>query len=216
MNRLVCILIYCVISVSNPSQALEINSQTNTIDSKVLNEKRDFIVKLPKSYSDNTTNKYPVLYLLDGENNLNHTSATLEALNEAHLAPELIIVGIFQKNRMVELTPTKDKSVSSNSGEGEIFLDFIEKEIIPYMDKNYRTENYKILSGHSLGGLLTISAIQSRPQLFNAHFAFSPSLFWDDSFTLNKTIEFLQQSKGYRPYLYMNIGSETGEMRSAE
>lgn len=218
MNRLVFIFIFSIITVSNLNfncYALESDSLIKTINSKVLNEERDIIVKLPQSYTNNKTNKYPVLYLLDGENNLNHTSATLEALSGSHLAPELIIIGIFQKKRMAELTPTVDKSMSEPTGKGETLLAFIEQEVIPYINKNYRTEDYKILSGHSLGGLLVISAIQSRPQLFDAHFAFSPSLYWDERSTLKKTVDFLQKTKDSRRHLYINIGSEKGKMRSA-
>ena len=99
------------------------------------------------------------------------------------------------------------------SYDGDKFLDFIESELIPLMNKSYRTTDFKILAGHSIGGLLVLHSFQSRPQLFQAHFAFSPAVWWGGRETLLATKRFIKTEPLLDNYLYLNIGNEGGEMR---
>ena len=191
-------------------------STMDSISSKILNEERELLVHLPNNYYENTELNYPVLYLLDGQRNLNHTAGTLDLLNQSSMAQEMIIIAITSTYRTRDLTPTYDESYNKwgISGGADNFIDFMEKELIPYVNKNYRTNSFKILSGHSFGGLLVIHALQSRPQLFQAHFAFSPSLWWHDEVVLKDTEKFLASTKELNNYLYINMGNEGGNMLS--
>ncbi|MFP3480028.1 alpha/beta hydrolase-fold protein, partial [Burkholderia sp. SIMBA_057] len=72
-----------------------------------------------------------------------------------------------------------------------------------------------ILSGHSLGGLLSVYALQSRPEMFQAYFAFSPSLWWDSEVIFSDAAKFLSQPEDLNKYLYVNMGNEGGQMLSA-
>ena len=121
-------------------------SSSELIYSKIQDEEREILIQLPLHYEINKELNYPVLYLLDGPDNINHTSGTLDFLAGNDNAPELIIVAIKNTNRSRDLTPTVDKEVSYPNGGGEKFLDFIEQELIPYINTNYRTENYKIIA----------------------------------------------------------------------
>jgi predicted alpha/beta superfamily hydrolase len=85
----------------------------------------------------------------------------------------------------------------------------MEHELLPYIDKKYRTRNYKILAGHSLGGLLAINSLISKPYLFQAHFAFSPSLWWDEQLIVNRANAFFQETKTLENFLYLNMGKES-------
>src|SRR5690606_39393109 len=68
-------------------------------------------------------------------------------------------------NRERDFTLTKLKTKRPNRmGGGRNFLNFIEKELIPFIDKNYRTEPNRILVGHSLGGLLTLNSYMDRSE----------------------------------------------------
>jgi predicted alpha/beta superfamily hydrolase len=184
--------------------------------SKILNEQREIVIQLPKNYQKNTELKYPVLYLLDGPSNISHTASTLNFIHAKGMAPESIIVGIANTNRGRDLTPTPIKrGETAMGGGGDNFLDFIESELMPYIEKNYRTENFKMIAGHSLGGLLVIHSLQSRPHLFQAHFAFSPSLWWDDQVTVKSTKAFFTKTKALKNSLYMNLGNEDGDMKKA-
>jgi predicted alpha/beta superfamily hydrolase len=192
-------------------------SKVDSLFSKLLTEQRELLVHLPNNYQQNTELNYPVLYLLDGQRNLNHAAGTLDLLNQDAKAQEMIIIAIKNTHRTRDLTPTYDESYNQwgISGGADNFLDFIEQELIPYVNKNYRTNNYKILSGHSFGGLLAIYALQSRPQLFQAHFAFSPSLWWHDQIIFKNAENFLANTTQLNNYLYVNLGNESGDMLSA-
>jgi predicted alpha/beta superfamily hydrolase len=103
--------------------------------------------------------------------------------------PPIIVVGIISKDRRKDLTPTKSTidyegkvdTVYSTSGGNEHFFQFMKTELIPYIEKNYKVEPYKIFAGHSLGGITTINCMLTHSDMFNAYIAISPSLWWDNS-----------------------------------
>ncbi|MEC3907634.1 alpha/beta hydrolase-fold protein [Tamlana sp. 2201CG12-4] len=173
---------------------LFLNSSEHTIMSETLNEKRKYIVSLPNSYNSGITN-YPVMLVLDGDYHVHSASTTLEVMSKEGQIPEMIIVAVVtDENRTRDLTPTKsligyDRKDNSkwqkNSGGGKQFLEFIETELFPEIAKNFRTKNYNIFVGHSLGGL---SAAESylTSTLFNAYIAIDPALFWDDNYIIEK------------------------------
>jgi predicted alpha/beta superfamily hydrolase len=108
-------------------------------------------------------------------------------INFNHQVPEMIIVAIPNTDRNRDLTPThvthdyygKAAPGFASSGGGDNFLDFLQEELIPQIEAKYRTQPYRILVGHSLGGLLALHALQSRPQLFQAYLTMDPSIWWD-------------------------------------
>jgi predicted alpha/beta superfamily hydrolase len=191
-------------------------SQVDSLYSKILTEERELIVHLPNNYQQNKSLNYPVLYLLDGQRNFSHAAGTLDLLNQSHMAQEMIIVAIKNTHRTRDFTPTYDENYNEwgVSGSADNFLDFIEQELIPYVNNKYRSNNFKILSGHSLGGLLTIYALQSRPLLFQAHFAFSPSLWWHEQVIFKSAENFFTKTAELNNYLYINMGNEGGHMQS--
>ena len=185
--------------------------------SSILSEQRELLIHLPNTYHLSKTSRYPVLYLTDGLRNFNHASGTLDLLNQSYEAQEMIIVAIKNTHRTRDLTPTYDESYNQwgISGGADNFLDFIEKELIPHINKRYRSNGFKVLSGHSLGGLLSVYSLQTRPHLFQAHFAFSPSLWWHKNTVLKDAEIFLKQNKPLNNFLYMNLADEGGDMLSA-
>lgn len=187
--------------------------QDDELYSKVLGEKRELIIKLPKNYDKNTKHKYPVLYLLDGPDQINQTSGPLDSLNRYELIPELIVVALKNTHRDRDFTPTVDKEWHTETGGADNFLDFLETELKPYINRKYRTFDYSILAGHSLGGLLTLYSLQTRPSLFQAHFTFSPSIWWNESMLVKNMKPFLGSNTKLRNYLYINMGNEPGDMR---
>ncbi|MEP1445680.1 MAG: alpha/beta hydrolase-fold protein [Paraglaciecola sp.] len=206
-----------MIHASGVKAGIRGSTTVDALQSKILNEQRDLLIHLPNNYHQHTTRQYPVLYLLDGQRNLRHTAGTLDLLNQDNKAQEMIIVAINNTHRTRDFTPTYDQSYNQwgISGGADNFLDFIEKELIPYVAKNYRTNNFKILAGHSLGGLLAVYALQSRPQLFQAHFAFSPSLWWHDQVIFKQAEDFFSNIPELHNYLYTNMGNEDGDMLSS-
>jgi predicted alpha/beta superfamily hydrolase len=192
-------------------------TQTETLYSKLLSEQRDLLIYLPNNYHRNTMQSYPVMYLTDGLRNFNHAAGSLDLLNQSGKSQEMIIVAIKNTHRTRDFTPTyfQDYNEWGISGGADNFLDFIEKELVPYIGKHYRANKFKIISGHSLGGLLAIYALQTRPKLFQAHFSFSPSLWWHDNFMLNTAKQAFTEHNALDSFLYLNLGNETGDMLSA-
>src|ERR1700759_3010656 len=144
---------------------------TDTIYSKILNEKRTILVHVPDG---DKTQRYPVLYILDGENHFQSAVAIVEQISG--IIPNMVIVGITNTDRERDLTPTHvnpDRLVNAGEakhtgGDGN-FMSFIEKELIPYVDSHYPTTSYRTFSGHSLGGLAVINAFINHSSLFNAY-----------------------------------------------
>jgi uncharacterized protein len=164
----------------------------DTVFSKILNEKRTIQVHVPQG--GDKDQHYPVLYILDGEDHFLSAVAITEQLSG--LLPPMIVVGINNMGhgrRQRDLTPTKvNPGVLVNAGDarlsggGEDFMGFIEKELIPRMDSRYPTSSYRILSGHSLGGLAVIGAFFNHRGMFNAFVALDPSLWWDEQRWIKK------------------------------
>ena len=158
-----------------------------TIDSKILNEKRDLWVHIPLNMpgesSPSNEKRYPVLYLLDGDWHFLSVAGTLQQMsfiNGNTICPEMIIVGIISKDRYSDLTPSRDSGFSPTSGGGQKFMEYIEKEVIPFIESKYKVEPYRMFVGHSLGGLTVINALISKPSLFNSYVAIDPSMWWDN------------------------------------
>jgi predicted alpha/beta superfamily hydrolase len=220
-KHLTRIILIIAVLTTHFANASTIAASSDGLYSKILDEQRQIVIQLPQSYNNNQNLTYPVFYLLSGPGNLAHTAGTLDRLNRSGAAPEMIVVGIANTDRTRDFTPTvntdpRGGAIGSGGG-GDKFLDFIESELIPYIDKKYRTKSFKIFAGNSIGGLLVIHSLQSRPHLFQAHFAFSPAVWWSNRTTLTKTKAFFvdKHSKNAKlqNFLYMNIGSEGGEMR---
>src|SRR5262249_35951755 len=150
---------------------------------------------------------------------LGHTAGTIEFLARNGRMPEMIVVAIANTDRTRDLSPTKPKDAGKNvdvatSGGADKFLTFIQSELMPRVEKTYRTQPYRIFAGHSLGGLLAVHAFAARNDLFNAYIAVSPSLWWDNEYAIRETEEFLKTHKEVNRTLFMTLGDEKGGMRA--
>jgi len=160
--------------------------QTETIYSQVLSETRTINVYLPEGYAKEKAATYPVIYLMDGSANEDfiHISGLVQFLTMGELMPKTIVVGIANVDRKRDFTfPTtieKDKKDFPTTGSSAKFIGFLEKELQPYIQQNYRTSNSKTIIGQSLGGLLATEILLTKPNLFNTYIIVSPSLWWND------------------------------------
>jgi predicted alpha/beta superfamily hydrolase len=189
-----------------------------TIKSTVLGEDRVILVRTPAGY-DKTKLAYPVLYMTDGDAHLGHTSSTIEFLVRNGRMPEMIVVGITNTDRTRDLTPSKGTGDNADrfptAGGADKFLKFIETEVIPEIEKSYRVQPYRVLAGHSFGGLFAVNALITRPELFNSYVAVSPSLQWGDEATLKRAEEFFKTRKELRATLFTSLGNEPGDIGKA-
>lgn len=168
----------------------------HTMYSDTLNENREYWISLPESYhTEKTTHKtYPLLLLLDGQAHFRAISGMVHYMSTGYNGnreiPEMIVVGIQNVNRQRDFTPDKVITRRPNdSGGGEQFIHFLEKELIPILDSTYRTVPYRILYGHSLGGLLATHTYMKERTLFNAFIAIDPSMGTWDAQTMDDKLE---------------------------
>lgn len=157
------------------------------IYSKMLNENRKIWIYTPNisSQSASTNKKYPVLYLLDGDAHFYSTVGIVQQFSQANgngVLPEMIVVGIENTNRLRDFIPSSDVTKPNP------FVSFLSSELIPYIDKNYNPAPYRVIVGHSLGGLTAIDILSNNPTLFNAYMAIDPSMWYNNEKFLNNTL----------------------------
>jgi predicted alpha/beta superfamily hydrolase len=174
--------------------------------SDVLNEEREIMVYLPTGYHQTQTN-YPVLYLLDGRTHFQHASSTVQFLSRNGRMPQMIVVAIVNVDRRRDFTPTNVENAPTSGG-ADRFITFMNKELFPMIEKNYRTVPYRLLEGHSLGGMFSIHVLFEHPEMFQAHFAMSPYVMWDENYVLNESLKKLKQPLEFKNYLYITLGNE--------
>jgi predicted alpha/beta superfamily hydrolase len=186
------------------------------LQSKVMAETRTILVRTPASYAQGKR-AYPVLYLTDGDRQIGHTAAVVDFLAREGRMPEVIVVGINNTDRTRDLTPTKAERgpagfATPTSGGADRFLDFISTEVIPYVEKNYRTQPYRVFAGHSFGGLFAMHAFFTRPSLFHGVIAVSPTLTWDERYVYRRATEWMKSASDQPRTLVMSVGNEGEEL----
>jgi len=130
----------------------------------------------------------------------------------------MIIVGVNNTDRARDMTPTKpatafgDMPWRGGVGGADKFLSFIADELLPTIDRNYRTRPYRVLVGHSLGGLFAVYALINRPEVFKGYVVISPSLWWDDQVLVKAAQPFFAAHEDLRADLYMSMADEGDAM----
>ncbi|WP_214073010.1 alpha/beta hydrolase-fold protein [Mucilaginibacter sp. dw_454] len=203
------LILTCALSII----LLPLKAQTNnsvvigaidSIHSKLLNEQRKIWVHVPASASLDKKKKYPVVYVLDAERCFTGVVGMIDYLSSVNgndIYPEMIVVGIPNTNRTRDLTPTRVSSglwitdnIGKNSGGGETFTAFIEHELVPHIDSIYPTFSYRVLLGHSFGGIMAINALVHHKNLFRGYIVIDPSMWWDNQKLLHETGQTLQNN----------------------
>ncbi|MGK0412861.1 MAG: putative alpha/beta superfamily hydrolase [Polaribacter sp.] len=170
-----------------------------SIKSDILKEDRQIQIFTPESY-DKTNQKYPVLYILDGQRLFPFGVSLLKSFTQFKQTPEFIIIGITNKypNRFGHFIDEEKK-----------FLTFIEKDVIPFVNDRFRSSNDRLLFGWEYGGSFVIQTMLDRPNLFNAYLAASP-------FPLNSKIsqisDFLSNNSTFDRTLYFSVSPNENEV----
>ena len=155
-----------------------------TITSRVLHEPRLVNINLPSGY-DSSSAHYPVLYMPDGGINEDfpHVVNTVDSLVALGKIRPVIVVGIPNTERRRDLTgPTRvasDSQIAPHVGGSAAFRRFIGDELIPEIDRRYRTTDERSIVGESLAGLFIVETFLREPSLFSHYIAFDPSIWWN-------------------------------------
>lgn len=209
--RLHLLLLLALVVPASFGQTPVVVGHKRTIHSAVLNEDRTFQVSLPASYHWALDRSYPVLYVLDGESHFLPTSGSVNFLASKGEIPELIVVAITSTVRIRDYTQTDWSSHWVGGGGAGQFRKFLSTELIPVIERTYRTNRYRILSGHSAGGQFALYALTSEPALFNAYIALSPSLDWDNNLPQRSLEESFQHTDSLRAFLYFAWSDDSGQ-----
>ncbi|HMK31240.1 MAG TPA: alpha/beta hydrolase-fold protein [Terriglobales bacterium] len=189
--------------------------------SRLLSGERELIVYLPPGYDRQPHHRYPVLYLHDGQNLFDETTAyvpgmdwkvdeTAESLITQHAIQPLIIVGIYNAgvHRVDEYTPTKDPKLGG--GRADLYGRMLVEEVRTFIDQRYRTLDGAAntgLGGSSLGGLVSLYLGLQYPDVFGKLAVLSPSIWWG-----NKAIIGMIKKADPRPSLriWLDMGTKEG------
>ena len=181
----------------------------HTMENRVLN------IYLPSGYSADSAG-YPVIYLLDGsaDEDFIHVAGLVQFLNFPWVdqLPPSIVVGIGNTNRLRDftfpLTDAEDRNDYPQSGGSSAFIDFLEKEVKPYIQAKFNTSDESTLIGQSLGGLLATTILEQNPKLFNRYIIISPSIWWNNGSILNESFTLLASAQRAPVAIYIGVGKE--------
>lgn len=222
----------CIAQRENPNVAG--TTKGYTIKSSFNNKTYKLYISLPKAYSNLDTLHYPVLYVLDGKFSFTSFHYIREVLDLGKEIKDIIIVAIadsgetdsdwlaeryndftpsnvpqsdIQWSKMMNITDGKLKS-----GGAELFLRTVENDIIPLVDKHYKTTADRGLSGHSLGGLFVGYCLVKKPDLFKRYGINSPSFWWNNNEILSLENSFAKQGKSITANVFFSAGALEGGM----
>jgi hypothetical protein len=202
--------------------ALPASARRLTIVSAGLNEEREYVVFLPDSYGFDDARRYPVLYVLDGQSQGGHTAAAAALMARIGVMPEIIVVGVSSMDGRIrnrDYTPPDMRLDSDRaggpSGSADRFLAFLEDEMIPVVERDYRARRPRMLAGWSRGGLFVVYSLLAAPALFDARFAHSPALWRDDQLILARLDEFLASGDVPGGFVFLNLGEKENERMTA-
>jgi len=209
----VLLVIFFLISITQIQAQINNSVKKDSIFSNTFNEYKKIWIQLPKNYNPNSSEKYPVIYILDGGVMLN----TLETVYNnywGHYLPHMILVGISNHtNRTRDLTTSQIKmrrgaEFDQETGGADKFTEYITKELIPYVDKTYPTTSYRTLIGHSYAGLFTVNMLINHTKFFKNYIAIDPSLDWDNQKLLKQAKEKLTSENFKGKSLFVSMAAE--------
>jgi predicted alpha/beta superfamily hydrolase len=184
------------------------------LHSEALNEDRVLNIYLPDGYNPEAEETYPTVYVLDGSANEDfpHIAGLVQFMNMYNLTPKAIVVGIANVNRYRDFTFQSEheddiKTNPANGGSPK-FLDFIEKEVQPLINENYKTNENKTIIGQSLGGLLATEILIKRAHLFNDYIIVSPSLWWNHQKLVDGASDYFKATKDLKKRIFVSLGKE--------
>jgi predicted alpha/beta superfamily hydrolase len=196
--------------------------QTFTIESKALGETRRINVYMPPQYAVSRA-KFSVLYMPDGalDEDFPHVTRTVDSLIAVHAIYPVIVVGIPNTQRRRDLTgPTKfhaDSAIAPRVGGSAAFRQFIGSELIPEINRRYRTTSERGIIGESLAGLFIVETFLTDPGMFTHYIALDPSVWWNGGAVVDSAASQISRINPGPRSLYLASSLELGtSVRSAK
>lgn len=211
MKNIFTIIVLALFATSSFAQekgSSNIVGINHSINSNILKENKTIQVYLPKNYAT-STKKYPVIYLLDGQRFFLYGASLVQSFSEFNLTPGFIVVGItnVQANRM--------RTFSAGAKE---FGEYLQEEVVSFIDANYRTSEKRLLFGWAYGGGFGIETLMSKPTLFDGYVLSSP---YPVSSKMKRFKEFIKSNKELNTFVYFvsdtkefGVKEGTGELNA--
>lgn len=220
---IVCAIAYtCNAYIKNYTSVFD----DRTLYSTFLGEQRKVFIRLPKNYDANKA--YPLIIKTDGNFNIMKWDSTLTEFAAQGISSESIMVAIpnqfWEDTRNRDLVPPyarKDVNINARPvtqtapeifGKADLFLAFIEKELLPYLEANYKLNNNRILTGFSAGGSFVLYTLNTNPDLFTGYFVFSPAAWYDDSIVVDEFSKSISKPIGQAKYIYLSLGAQENDI----
>ena len=201
--------------VAQSGQNLEGKIVIGIIDSlysDILQEQREIWIYAPEELD--RTKKYPVIYLLDASKHFHVVTGILKQLTPWKM-PESIVVGITNTDRIRDFTPTNvpfSRGHNTETSGGSInFIKFLTKELQPFINNKYPTENNNTIIGHSTAGLFVLYSFLYSNDSFDNYLAIEPSLWWDKENLVNRTQELFDKRPHKEKSLYIAVANSLGK-----
>jgi predicted alpha/beta superfamily hydrolase len=196
----------------------------HTIYSKIIGRDYQLYISFPKNYSTKDTITYPVLYSLDGM----YTFPIIKGIRPffERDTEDFILVGVnalnfeYRKEDYTTSVATFDdernekrnatKSAFKPGGAAK-FLESLKTEIIPFVDKNYKTNADRGIRGASLGGLFVAYCLVNSDGYFTRFGISSPSFWWDNEKLLNQAVAQFTENKTWdlpQTKVYISVGGQ--------
>jgi predicted alpha/beta superfamily hydrolase len=181
----------------------------DSIQSSILKQNRKLSIFLPEGY-DAPGAKFPVIYVLDGDGRCQHIVPTARFLFLNKKMPKAIVVSVINVDRNHDFLPTAIQNVPTGGG-ADNFIQFFKNELIPYIDKNFKTEHFNVLVGHSFGGVFAIHTLLNDPDLFDSYISIDPSCWYDNQLLVKKAqTAFLTPQKNWKKTIFITGRSGQG------
>lgn len=169
------------------------------IDSRFVGEERIINIWTPPGYEDGGA-AFPVLYMPDGGvgEDFPHIANTLAELIKSNEIEPVILVGIENTERGRDLTGASTVVAHEKYGipmtdGAKNFRSFILEELVPEIERSYRTTDKNGIIGESLAGLFVVETFLLQPGAFDFYIAMDPSLWWNDNFLVKNAAAYLTE-----------------------
>ncbi|MBN2348105.1 MAG: alpha/beta hydrolase [Bacteroidales bacterium] len=183
-NSVLTLLLVSSVNILKAQNGAEI---TDSIYSEILKENRTITIRLPKDYVADSAKKYEVIYILDGEWNMNNFSFIYSFAMEDKFVSPVILVALpntyidGQNMRDRDFLPLEMKN-NKRAGSADKFIEFIKTEVVHYIDNKLSTNGVRSLFGHSYGGLFSMYTLLTEPDLFGTYYCSDPPFGWENRY----------------------------------
>jgi hypothetical protein len=191
--------------VSAQSTPALLIGETHEIESSILGETRTYLIDKPSDY-DLSEDAYPIVVLLDGETQFRHVSSTAALLAENDRIPEVLVVGVVNTDRRRDMNPPDPGYDDSRA---ERFLGFIADELLPQVEREYRTRPHRVLIGHSSAGIFGVYSLLRSPDAFDGLVLIAPS-FGDHRSIVTEVRPFLNAHQDLQKDIFVTMANEGG------